>query len=198
MFYLEIIQLATLTVNELLAKHLIAALKSTSTRLWGGGFETNSRLLTIEFCMLLARIQCFEKSLVTRSKKKSNEIFSKFSKKNLVNQQKLRETGNISSEGKRELLSTIHKISEGSIIKTLASLDVQIKHAKFMLACSQFFLKHGKFRHLAYIYFECFCGSSKSLFIMSMYYRKCKSSGASIDSISITLEVLIFLISLTL
>ena len=60
-----------------------------------------------------------------------------------------------------------------------------------MHACSQFFFeKQGNFTHLAYIYFEGFCSSSKSLFKMSRYYGKRKSSHTSIDSITTTSELL--------
>ena len=76
---------------------------------------------------------------------------------------------------------------------------MQIKRAKCMHACSQFLkMKHGKFRHLAYMYFECFRSSSKNLFKMSRYYRKRKSSRTSMDPITTTSEVLIFIISWTL
>ena len=61
---------------------------------------------------------------------------------------------------------------------------------------AKFFMEHGKFRHLAYMYFECFRSSSKSLLKMFRYYINRKSSRTSIDSI--TSEASIFVISLTL
>ena len=63
---------------------------------------------------------------------------------------------------------------------------------------AKYFIKHGEFRHIAYMCFECLHCSSKSLFKMSRYNRKRKCSRTSIDSSTTASDMLIFAIYLTL